>query len=103
MRVTGDLEARYINKADVKVQGEIRVTRQILQSQVRALGRILVPTGRAAGGLVSALAGIEVGTAGAPGATHTEFEAGIDFQLQDQMAIYYRKIEKLEADKHAHG
>ncbi len=97
LEVGGNVEAKYIREADLAAQGDVIVTREILHSNVRALGCVFVPTGRISGGTTTALKGIRVATAGAPGSTDTLLQAGIDYSMEIRIKLFLKKIEHLES------
>jgi hypothetical protein len=80
LEVQGDLNARYLNEAQVRCGGDVNIVGQIDHSQVEAGGAVTAPRGRIAGGTVRAYQGIRVGQAGARGATGTVLIAGSDWR-----------------------
>jgi len=97
IEVGGMLEARYIREADIRVEGDILVMREIIHSRVRTRGSVKVPRGRIAGGETIALRGIRVATAGAPSGARTILRAGIDHGLAGRIQVFLEKISRLEA------
>jgi len=96
IEVQGDLEARYVNEANITVAGDVTVTNEISHSQIKSLGKVMVPKGRVAGGCIQAYKGIRVAEAGASGSASTNLIAGVDYALEESLAASEAKIEKLE-------
>jgi uncharacterized protein (DUF342 family) len=96
IHVAGDLVARYINEAHISVDGDVKVTNEISHSRIRCRGKVLVPEGRVAGGMIMGYKGIQVGEAGAGGASETKFVAGVDYTLEDRVAESEERLAKLD-------
>ena len=96
IEVAGDLNARYVNEADITVEGDVTVSNEISHSRIRSLGRVVVQRGRIAGGIVQAYKGIRVAEAGASGSSDTTLIAGIDYSLAQKTTVHEVKIKKME-------
>jgi uncharacterized protein (DUF342 family) len=84
-RVRGTLRSRYVRDADVIVEGDVNVQREILGSEIRSKGVVRVPSGRIVGGCVLAAERIDVGQIGADGTVQTHLGAGVDPELAAQI------------------
>lgn len=62
--VGGNLHAKFLLDAHVKVKGDVIVEREIIQSDVFAGGNVIIASGRVVGGKVLAQEGMTVGHAG---------------------------------------
>lgn len=94
--VGGDLNARYINEANIKVGGNVTVSNEITHSVVKARGLVHVPKGRVAGGIVQGYKGVRVAQAGASGASETHLISGVDFEFEEDLEKRSQTIKKLE-------
>jgi uncharacterized protein (DUF342 family) len=97
IRVKGDLHAKYLGNADVEVEGDIVVDREISQCQIRCRGKVSVPQGRIVGGVTIALGGIDAGEGGSRGAVVTQLVAGHDYLLRGRMQEKQKEIESYKA------
>ncbi len=96
IEVVGDVKATYIGGAFLRCGGEVTVTNEIAHAFIKAYGKVLVPTGRIAGGEVYGREGIEIAEAGGSGATSTLLVVGVDFTVDQRVAEREARIEKLE-------
>ena len=95
VRVGGDLQARYLLDATVRVGGDVTISREVLNSRLTARGQLAIAGGRIIGGHVDALRGIEAGRIGTDGAK-TRITVGLDPELLEEIAKLKGEIEKLE-------
>ena len=96
IQVSGDLVCRYINEAQITVDGNLTVTNEISHSRIRCRGKVAVPKGRIAGGMVMAYKGIQVAEAGASGSSDTQLIAGVDYLAERTIAEGKERLSKLE-------
>jgi len=96
LRVDGDLQARYLNDVRLRCGGDVNVTGQIDHCRIEAGGRVLAPRGRIAGGQVRAYKGIQVGQAGARGATGTVLIVGSDWRLDERIQQRRERLGRLQ-------
>ena len=80
----------------VRSGGDITVTNEIAQADIKAYGKVVVPTGRISGGTTVSRLGIQVAEAGASGSTATLLVVGIDFTVDQRVAEREAKISKME-------
>lgn len=94
--VGGDVQARYIHQADMEVEGDVMVIREIAHSRIRTRGKVDISQGRIAGGRTVARKGIFVAEAGAGGSGTTELVAGVDPVLPARLKAVYDRRERME-------
>lgn len=108
--VKGNFHAKYLEHATVACDGDVVIESEILDSSVRATGRV-VCAGPVRGGDIMAAAGIEVGEAGAHTESRTSLIAGIDYHvvnslreateeskvLKESIVKLEREVKKLES------
>jgi uncharacterized protein len=92
IRVGGDLHARYIENADVEVEGNVVVESEIVQSTVKARGKVSMVHGRIVGGQTTALQGMDMDQIGSEGDIRTTVSVGYDFRLRGQVDIREKKV-----------
>jgi uncharacterized protein len=92
VRVGGDLHARYIKNADVEVEGDVLVESEIMQSTVKARGKVSLVHGRIVGGETIALRGMDMDQIGSDGDVKTTVSVGYDFRLRGQVAIREKEV-----------
>jgi hypothetical protein len=104
VNVKGNLHAKYLEHATVVCDGDIVVESEILDSSIRATGRV-VCAGHVRGGDIMAAAGIEVGEAGAHTESRTSLIAGIDYHVvntlreaTEESKVLKESIPKLERE-----
>ncbi len=97
IRIGGNLHARFINEAELEVEGDVVVEREILQSSIRTRGILAMPQGRVIGGELMALGGILVGQSGSEVGVPTLLTAGEDFHLLRRLPELQEEIATLEA------
>ena len=71
IRVKGTVAAKFIQNADIEAGGDVDVEGDIHHSVVKTRGARCAPPGPRVGGVVTALAGIEVAQAGSVGVART--------------------------------
>ncbi len=86
IRVAGDVRAKFIQNADISVQGNVLVEREIDQCRIRSRGAVVVARGRIVGGSTKALRGVEADRIGSDGGIITEIVSGEDFELEEKLA-----------------
>ena len=102
--VRGTLVVDFIEAADIKIYGDLIVNRSILNSNIKAAGKIICVSGKGQiiGGVVQAAEAIEANIIGSEGGVKTEIIAGIDFSLERDLAllekeklIYNKNLQKI--------
>ncbi len=94
VKAGGDVRARYLNEVTVEAGGSVTVEREAYNSIIRTGGAYRSPGGKVLGGDITALKGIEVGTAGSDLGVATKLCAGIDYRSAGRRR---RMAEELEA------
>lgn len=94
--VGGDVQARYIHQADMDVEGDVMVIREIAHSRIRSRGKVDISQGRIAGGQTVARKGVFVAEAGAGGSGTTELVAGVDPALPARLKAVYDRRARME-------
>ncbi|MFK5926549.1 MAG: FapA family protein, partial [Desulfuromusa sp.] len=100
----GNLHANYLNQVAVVCYGDIYVTNEIRNSQIKATGKVIVERGSIIGGKCTAMEGIEAKTLGTGSGQKTQLVAGIYFPdadrfdyLREQLRSINRQIESIDA------
>ncbi|MCD6582015.1 MAG: DUF342 domain-containing protein [Desulfuromusa sp.] len=75
----GDLHANFLNQVTVICYGDIYVTKEIRNSQIKSTGKIIVENGSIIGGECTSLEGIEAKNMGTNSGQKTRLIAGIYF------------------------
>jgi uncharacterized protein (DUF342 family) len=96
IEVGGDLQARYLNEVHLRCAGNVTILGQIDHCHVEAGGRVHAARGRIAGGTVRAYKGIEVGQAGARGATGTVMIVGSDWRQDEALCQRRERMQRLQ-------
>ncbi len=94
--VGGELQAKYIKEATIRVESHITVVNEINHCDIETRGKVDASRGRIAGGRMIARMGITVGEAGASGASQTLLAAGVDPTLEAQVSAKKDKIRQME-------
>ncbi len=90
-----NLSVRYLNEAEVHCGGDIAVEKEIVNSRVCALGRVIVPEGTIVGSEVVALQGILCGDAGSDLGVSTDLVAGVDYHVRDKLMGINQELVKI--------
>ncbi len=80
----GKVDARYLNEVTVEADGSVKVDREAYNSTIRTQGVYTSPRGKVVGGSITALKGIEIGTAGSDLGVATKLWAGVDFKSAER-------------------
>ena len=81
----GDLNARYLNNVNVECQGNITISHEVRNSEIKATGYIDVSKGMITGGHTVALEGIEAKILGARAGVKTHIRSGVYFPEEDRL------------------
>ncbi len=92
----GDLHARSLNQVTVVCYGDVVVTNEIRNAQIRATGQVVVERGAIIGGEVTALAGVSALTIGANSGQRTRIVAGIYFPDTERRDYIRRQLHSIE-------
>lgn len=95
-----NLTIHYIDDATVEATGNIEAAKEILNSDVRALGRISITKGAVVGGRVCAFRGVETGVLGSDMGVATSILAGLNWteenrkeELRGRIAEYQERLQ----------
>ncbi len=77
----GDIVAKFCDGARLRAAGSVKVTKELLNSRIHCMGKLLVAQGAVAGGQVYARDGVEVATLGTEANVPTEITVGTDPNL----------------------
>ena len=100
IEVGGEVQAKYIGEARMRVLGNVTVANEISHAEINCRGCVQVPRGRIAGGRTVARKGIRINEAGASGSADTVLVAGVDFTLPELLRPHEEKLRSLtEAEK----
>lgn len=112
-----DLSARYIDDATAETRGDVAAAKEIINSNIKALGRISVADGAIIGGVVCGFRGVEADTLGSDMGVATRVLAGLDWteenrkdeirarvaELLDRVQSSKALLDPLFADKEIHA
>ncbi len=94
------LSAHYIDDAAVEASGDVEATKEILNSDVKSLGRVSIPYGAIVGGSVCGFKGVEAETLGSEMGVQTQVAAGLNWteeirkeELRARIAEYMDRIQ----------
>lgn len=94
------LSARYIDDATVEASGDVTATKEIMNSSVKALGRVSVPSGAIIGGVVCGFQGVEADAMGSEMGVATWVISGLDWteenrkdEIRAQLAEYLDRVQ----------
>lgn len=87
-----NLSARYIDDAAVEATGNVVVTKEIMNSSVKSLGRVTVTTGAIIGGVVCGFQGVEADTLGSDMGVNTHIMAGLDWTKEEKKDGIRQKV-----------
>ncbi len=94
-----NLEARYIDDATVEASGDVVATKEIINSSVKALGRVST-NGAIIGGVVCGFQGVEADTLGSEMGVTTWVMSGLDWteenrkdEIRGQLAEYLDRVQ----------
>ena len=99
IRSTGNLKAGHINNADIVARGDIAVEREIIESQIEANGRVMIPDGIIIASTISAKMGITSMDIGTEASRPSELTVGIDRELERQAASIRAEIKPLKTEQ----
>ncbi len=98
------LTARYIDDASVEASGDVSVVKEIMNSSVKALGRVTVDAGAIIGGDVCGFHGVEADTLGSDMGVNTRIMAGLNWteenrkdEIRAGMAEYLDRVQSAKA------
>ncbi len=92
IRISGQVQAKFILDADIEAGENIVVEREIVHSRTRTRAGLLMPRGRLVGGETIALGGVDVGQIGSDALTRTLVTVGKDFQLEETLERLRREL-----------
>ncbi len=72
-----EITAKFCEEADLKADGDIRMSRLAMNSNIHTVGKLLIHCGSIVGGNAYAKHGVEVGTLGCDAGTVTEIAVGL--------------------------
>ncbi|MDR2391172.1 MAG: FapA family protein [Planctomycetota bacterium] len=92
-----NLNVRYLDETIVEASGDVVVEKEIVHSNVKALGRVSVPHGTILGGTICGFRGVEADTIGSELGVATRVMAGLDWTDENRMEeIRIRLAERME-------
>lgn len=92
----GAVKCHYFNDTTIQIDGNLVVEREIINSRVQCLGRLVMPRGAVIGGDIMASAGIEVRCAGSELGVRTRLEAGTDWRLQQELFAVRQELRNID-------
>lgn len=95
----GTLRAKFINEANVICKGDVECYYEIVRSNIKAMGYLVLDNGAIRGGECYAFSGMKIKELGTPLGTPTKVYVGVDFSVDDRIAKLREAIEQLEVQK----
>jgi uncharacterized protein (DUF342 family) len=102
IKVGGSVYAKFILEADIEAGEDVVVEKEIIQSNIKARGALLMESGRVVGGTAVILGGISVGQAGSDGNVPTELVSAEDYSFdeeingrQEEVGVLNKNLEKI--------
>jgi uncharacterized protein (DUF342 family) len=92
----GAVSARYLNDVLVEADGDISVENEVVNSTLRAGGRLLIPRGSILGGEAVAFSGVEAGSLGSELGIATRISSGMDWRTEELIAELDKDIGEME-------
>jgi hypothetical protein len=77
VKAQGQIVAKFADEADLRAGGDVRITREVMNSRIHAEGKLFVSHGAVIGGQVYAREGVEVGAIGSEAGVPTCVTVGI--------------------------
>ncbi len=100
LQCSGNLEARYLNEAQVTARGDVIIKNEVVNSDIRCLGRVSVNSGSVRGGRIAAKKGIESFDIGSDIGVKTRLIPGDDYELNQKCseieAVIIEKNKEME-------
>lgn len=90
----GDLFTKFCSDACLEAQGDITITRECMNSRIRAHGFLYVPRGKVVGGSVYARKGAEIKVLGNMSERRTEVAIGLDPEILPRVEAIDEEIRK---------
>ncbi|MEE4254404.1 MAG: FapA family protein [Desulfuromusa sp.] len=97
----GDIHANYLNQVTVFCYGNVYVTREIRNSQIKSTGKVIVEQGAIIGGKCTAMEGIEAKTLGTSSGQKSQFIAGIYFPDADRFEYLHEQLNRVNRQIHS--
>ena len=93
----GDIKARYLEKADIKCEGDLKVFKAIMNCRILVKGSIKVyeKTGLTAGGTIRSVGGIKTPNLGFPN-SRTKVNVGIDWDVEQKIHTNEHRLGNLK-------
>lgn len=85
IEAAGRVKVRFLSETEVVCGGDVIVHKEIVNSRVFTLGRLIMPQGAVRGSLVVALKGILVGEAGSEMGSRSQLTAGMDYKVYERL------------------
>lgn len=98
IEAAGSVHARFLLDARVEAGQDVVIEREIVHSDVKTRGAVVMPKGRLIGGETVALRGGMIGQISSVAAVPTTFFAGKDFKLPEALKPSEEALEKLVAE-----
>ncbi|MCK5230840.1 MAG: DUF342 domain-containing protein [Desulfobulbaceae bacterium] len=92
IKVKGGVTATYISEARIEAGENIVIKNEIVQSEIRTNGAVVLPVGRLLGGKITALGGVITAQAGSEAHVPTELVVAEDYTLGRRLASRKEKL-----------
>lgn len=93
VRAGGQVVAKFAERANIRADGDIRISRECMNSRVYSGGKFCTSRGAVIGGTVYAREGVEVGSVGSEASIPTLVIVGADVELLAQAEAIGRELE----------
>lgn len=103
VKAGGNVTAFYISQGDVEADGDVLVSAEIVQSTVRARGKVILTTdsGRIVNSQITGVSGVQAGKLVNSGQEGCRIRIGMDKEFEQQLSALRNQITKTTADKKA--
>ncbi len=96
VRAGGNISAQLLNEIDLQAGGDVTFRKEVINSRVRCLGRLVGPRGTVIGGSVYAREGMEVRVIGSEAGVATSVTCGTDVNALRRARRIERQIKEQE-------
>lgn len=93
---TGDIIAKFCTEAHLSTQGDIKIARQVMASNVCVGGKLIGTAAGLIGGCVYAGSGVEIATIGSDANVATRVVIGVAPDIVREIAVLHRSLKKIQ-------
>lgn len=97
LRAKQNIFAAFVEQATVLAVQDIKFSKAVMRSNIKANGRLLLPEkGRVIGGTLKVKFGLETGNLGSDRGITTQIHFGQDYLVEDQISVEEKEIKKIQ-------